>query len=549
VEKIVESIPDASENEKLKLKEIPQCKSKFIFKEIEMSTLIEIVKDLKPKTVPDNINDKILINCFQEINTKLLDVINSCIREGSFPSCWKKSMVVPIEKLKIPKEPQDFRPINILPLCEKILEIVLHNQISKYVEENQILYELQSGFRQSHSCETAAQAVLSSWRKHADEGKVSIVAFLDFKRAFETIDRDRLIGKLKKYGFSESSLRLLKSFLCDRKQFTYVNREKSDDIDVNIGVPQGSVLGPLLFILYINDLPLHMQKVIIKIFADDTLISATADNYAAAAELLNKSLEILYIWLKESKVKLNVSKSKCMIISKSKKQSTKLKNEYVNFPIVIDGDKLELVESMKYLGVIIDENLKFDTHISYVLSKAGTKIGFLGRKGKSLSKRTKNLIYNSIVAPHFDYCASVMWSANEQQIEKLQVLQNQAMRIILNCKKSTPRTELLKRLNWLNIKQKLALNILVLVKKMINGEVPSYLSNEIHYVRGVHEHNTRTNENLYIPTVKSKMCEKSIMQSGFQLYNDLPTDIKNINETSSFKNMCKLYLMNELSVS
>jgi hypothetical protein len=190
-----------------------------------MSELVNIVKNLKSTAVPNNVTLNVHLNILETIQIYLLDIINSGVIDGCYPSVWKTSKVIPIPKVTTPKDLQDFRPINILPLFEKILEIVLQKQILKYLNENSILYEMQSGFRENHSCESAIQYILGNWRKMAENGKVTIAVFLDFKRAFETIDRDLLLCKLKKYGFSECSVKLLSSFLTGRKQMQIVKNQ------------------------------------------------------------------------------------------------------------------------------------------------------------------------------------------------------------------------------------------------------------------------------------------------------------------------------------
>jgi hypothetical protein len=532
------SIPMPDKNDLVLLQEIPQRDVSFEFSPIDETVLLKIVNDLKSKSVPDNMNLNVLLNSIESIKPLLLDTINSAITSGCFPKCWKISEVLPIPKIKNTTNVENHRPINILPLLEKILEIVLSTQITKYIEDKKILCEMQSGFRKSHSCESALQAVLSNWRKQADDGMVTVAVFLDFKRAFETIDRSKLIEKLGKYGFGEGSLQLLNSFLSGRKQYVRVNNKKSDQIDVNIGVPQGSVLGPLLFILYINDLPLHLKNVLINIFADDTLLSASAKTYREAAALLNIALFVVSIWLKANKVKLNVSKTKCLVIAKSTTQLNTLKEEAKNFPIQIEGETIECVDSIKYLGVIIDNLLKFDDHIDYIIKKVATKISYLGRLSRLLSKNTKTLIYNCMVAPHFEYCASVMWGANNVSIAKLQILQHRGMRTILNMRMKTPIVNLFCRLEWLDIKQKIALSIIVLVKKIKNKEVPSYLCEDVQYSNNVHSYKTRKSTDFYIPAINSSFGQKSLFQSGLRLYNTLPNDIKCIENTNMFKKAC-----------
>jgi Reverse transcriptase (RNA-dependent DNA polymerase) len=541
IESIVESIPVVNECNKACLKELNQREQCFSFKQINNQELVNIIKSLKSTAVPDNINLNVVLKTFENIEHLLLNVINSAIMESHYPDSWKISKIIPIPKVKNPKEPQDFRPINILPLCEKVLEIVLHKQMSEYIKEKNILSEMQSGFRKNHSCESAIQIVLAKWRQLIEEGNVVIAVFLDFKRAFETIDRDSLIDKLKKYGFSDDSLKLLKSFLTDRKQYVHVNGKKSNSVDVNIGVPQGSVLGPLLFILYINDLPSNLRDVLIKIFADDTLISASGKTFEQAAYKINTNLEVANEWLKNNKVKLNAEKSKCMVLTKSKKSLTALQPNINDTPINIDGKVLEMVNVIKYLGVMIDNNLKFDDHVSYVIKKAGTKINYLCRISRKLSKKTKILIYNCIISPHFDYCASVLWKTSDENIKQLQYLQNRAMRAILNCNRRSHVEQMLSKLDWLNIKDRIKLNMLILVKKIINGEMPAYLTENVQYINNVHNYDTRGKNDLYISPVKSKFCDKSLFQSGFQMYNNIPCEIKSIQRTKMFKKACISY--------
>jgi len=545
IESISESISDPTESEVALLKDIvPRENEPFKFSPITLPVLVNIIKNLESKAVPDNVTLNLVLRSLESTQDKLLDIINSAIEEGTFPSCWKISKVVPIPKTKHPKFAQEYRPINILPLYEKIFEIVLHMQMTEYVERNNILCNVQSGFRKSHSCETSVQSVLSKWRHDADNGNITIAAFLDFKRAFETIDRKKLIVKLRKYGFGEESLSLVDSFLHDRKQYVYVNNSKSSELEINIGVPQGSVLGPLLFILYINDLPLQMRSVLINIFADDTLMSASAKTYKEAAAILNDDLKIVSIWLRVNKVKLNISKTKCLVVTMSKNKLNKLSTEMKTVPIVIDNEPIEFVEMFKYLGVIIDNHLRFEEHVTYVIKKVATKINFLGRLSRILSKSTKKLIYNCIIAPHFDYCASILWNASNENVKKMQLLQNKGMRTILNCKYDTHIEDMLNKIEWLNVKQKLALDVLVLIKKINNKEVPNYLCEEVKFASDIHNYGTRTATDFYIPAIKSAFGKKSLFQDGLRLYNSLPLDIKNIVKTKLFKTKCKVYMKN-----
>lgn len=159
-----------------------------------------------------------------------------------------------------------------------------------------------------------------------------------------------------------------------------------------------------------------------------------------------------------------------------------------------------------------------------------------------LSLSTKKLIYNCIVSPHFDYCATVLWQTSEENMDKMQVLQNNAMRSILNCRRRASKRFMLRKIGWLDVRQKIELNVCVMIKKILNGEQPSYMSEDVQFARNVHNYPTRNRENFYIPTVFSEFCAKSLSHSGFQFYNNLPDHVKCIEKTNAFKTQCLKYL-------
>jgi exonuclease III len=536
------SIPHVCERERSLIKDVDfkiNNNEMFKFKPIELIKLKKVLDSLnKNKSTPDCITAEVLLNTEKVSLDKLLIIVNTAIETHEFPDSWKTSTIVPIPKIKNPKEPQDCRPVNLLPLYEKILEIILYEQLVEYIEQKNIICENQSGFRKKFSCETALQLVLSKWRSEANKGNITIAVMLDFKRAFETIDREILVQKLKKYGLENGSVRLMESYLNNRKQKTKLNGHISSEILNTLGVPQGSVLGPLLFILYINDICLQLEEVFVNLFADDTLISASAKSYEEACVKINRSLLILNIWLRVNKVKLNVSKSKCMLITQSSVTKNKiLENEDIEY-VNIDGENLEFVDEIKYLGVILDSHLKFNQHILLINKKVGKKINYLARVGKYLSPWTKLLIYKSIIAHHFEYCCTILWETNEENIKKLQLLQNKAMRVILRCHKYTSIKDMLHACCLLSIKQKLALQVLLLVHKIVNNKCPQYLCNDIKFNKDIHHYNTRGSEDITLGKQKSKFYQKSMMVSGFKLFNTLPRQTKCITNEIKFKREC-----------
>lgn len=249
---------------------------------------------------------------------------------------------MPIQKVSGSIDISDHRPINTLPCLERLIESLAYNQFSEYVNINQLLSKNQSGFRAQHSCESTINDVLYDWQMALEDKKVIIAVFLDFKRAFETIDRDIQLQKLKKYGVTDSALNWFASYLDNRRQIVKIGETKSDVLVNNMGVPQGSILGPLLFILYINDIATCLKYSIAKMFADDTLVYIIADNIEEAIFKINSDLSVLYEKLCQNKLKLNVNKTKIMII-------TNKPCDYTNVNIFIGGKKLQIVDEIKYL--------------------------------------------------------------------------------------------------------------------------------------------------------------------------------------------------------
>lgn len=313
-----------------------------------------------------------------------------------------------------PKKIEEYRHINTLPCFEKILEKVAYKQLCAYIMENDILCMEQSGFRNDHSCESALNYVIDDWKIALGNHESIVTVFLDFQKAFETIDRKLMIHKLKAYGIGDLAIQWIESYLSDRTQRVKINNILSNAVYNNIGVPQGSVLGPLLFIIYINDLKNCLLFSKIKFFADDTLIYICSKNTEEASEKLNHDLQKLYKKINQNKLKLNVQKTKLMLISKKKNIDNSTINIYIN------NEKLIPVDQVKYLGVIIDKDLNFKDNCNYVIRKMAHKTNILRRIGKKLNMQQKIYVYKTIVEAHLHYCSSILFLANETDLQRIQ---------------------------------------------------------------------------------------------------------------------------------
>jgi hypothetical protein len=502
------------------------------FSLIEVGYLYHVVKKLANKSgTEEGITVDIMKKVVAVAGTKLCCIFNRSLQEGIVPCEWKQALVIPIPKVRGTKKVEEFRPINKLPIYEKILEIIVHRQLVEYLEDKNLLEECQSGFRARHSCETALQWVVSSWKRSLGEGKMIGVVFLDLRRAFELVNRDILIKKMEWYGIKGVVLSWFKSYLENRTQKVKFNGILSDPIDVKLGVPQGSVLGPLLFLLYINDVTkIINENCELRLFADDALIYTTGYSSIEINENLNEQMAKVDKWLKINRLQLNVNKTKVMLVRGIRKKVSEN-----SIKVKLENSVLEVVSEIKYLGVIIDKNLSFSENINYMGKKIGSKLGVLRRVSVELTPYMRCVVYKTIVAPLFEYCSSIMLSVNDTNLQYLQKLQNKGMRTILRCNNRTRVRDMLEALQFMSVKERIEYNVYILVHKMVNGLCPEYLVNKIEFIGREESMHTRQRGNIYINKCKTSEEQKMLLHDGLKIYNNLPKEIKNEKSLQNFK--------------
>ena len=333
------------------------------FKLLTKDELKTIVFDLANKSSPDEIDMVFYKDNFDILSDQLIHIINRSLECGIVPSSLKVSTIIPVRKVPKTIKAEECRPINMLPAFEKILEKVVYLQFLDFIIKNKILSRYQSGFREGFSCESALQYVINEWKEAKDKGKMTGVIFLDLKRAFETIDRKILLGKLSRYGIGGVVWKWFECYLKNRRQRVRCEQVFSSELPINVGVPQGSILGPLLFVIYINDMSKIFKYCKYHFFADDTIIYIDGNNPGELVGKINYDLELVSKWLETNKLKLNIAKTKGMLISNQ--QNFKLFKD-INQSFNLQGVNLSLVSEIKYLGVIVDCNLNFKSHVDYI---------------------------------------------------------------------------------------------------------------------------------------------------------------------------------------
>ena len=307
-----------------------------------------------------------------------------------------------------------------------------------------------------------------------------------------------------------------------RTQVIKFNDILSSERSVPHGVPQGTVLGPLLFIIFINDLHKCLKHCNIFKFADDTLLTIDGVDFEDTVGKLNEDLTAVVQWLQANSLKLNTDKSAAILFTTSKLRRQQILNAYPNTKVCLDGIELPFQDCTKYLGIQIDYLLNFKTHIDYIKKKIAKKVWYLQRIGRDLSKWSKNIIFNCIIAPHFEYCCTIMFNADKSEISELQKLQNRCMRVILGCDRRTHRVDMLQELNILSVEQKIAYKVLLFIYNLKKGRNSEIFSDFMVLNNDVHQHDTRSKNDFHFSNQNNVSSQKSLFINGLKAFNELP---------------------------
>ena len=306
----------------------------------------------------------------------------------------------------------NYRPISLLPSFSKVFEKIIFNQLYEYFDSHKYFYSSQYGFRKYHSTEHAALESIDKIITDMDKGYIPINIYLDMSKAFDILDHIILIDKLKYYGITGTALDLFISYLSNRKQYVDFKGIKSNTLDIKTSVPQGSILGPLLFIIFINDFSKSSNLFDFIIYADDTSLSSTLNAFDTDTDNINRELEKINIWLNTNKLSLNVNKSKFMIFHCLQRK--------INIPVLRNNDTdIECVENFDLLGITLNQHMNWKTHISKLSNKISRTIGILNRLKYILPLHVKLIIYNSLILSHL-YNGILAWGYEHEKITKLQ---------------------------------------------------------------------------------------------------------------------------------
>ena len=475
----------------------------------------------------------ILRTCAKEISIPLAHLFNLSLRTGKMPTLWKSANITPIHKGDSRELVTNYRSISLLPIPAKCLERIVHSVIYDHVSP--FLSEWQHGFVKGRSCETQLILTHQQWATALDQGRQVDVVFLDFSKAFDKVNHAVLLQKLCNFGISGSLLQWCESYLSNRRQRVVLDGISSSWSDVSSGVPQGSLLGPLFFVIFISDLSeVVLPGSTIALYADDCECSRIIDT-AGDLELFQQDLDSLHRWSVRNFMNFNVKKCKIMKITK--------KIQPLTSSFFLENSELEDVKEFKDLGIITNHHLSWNPHIDHVVSKANRMLGLIKRTCKGLDDpRTLCTLYCSLVRSNLEYC-SVVWSPyTKRNTDKLERVQRRATKFIL--KSDDPYDIRLKKLNLMSLEKRRSLIDVTFLYKVLNGNIDIDISRIREFHSEADRFSLRSTDFL---TLKNKYARTYILKYSFfhriiDQWNQLPLDIRVSDDVNIFKTRVKKFL-------
>ena len=479
---------------------------------------------------PDLIAPILLKEGSEILSIHLTKVFNLSLSSSYYPTIWKQANVVPVFKKGDKTNVSNYRPISLLSCLGKVFEKCVFKHLHNYVVTNQLISPVQSGFTPNDSAVFQLIDLYNSFAKAIDEGKEIRVIFCDISKAFDRVWHKGLLFKLRRMGITGPLLEWLKIYLDQRHQRVVLEGSYSDFLKINAGVPQGSILGPLLFLLFINDIVTEIGSNI-KLFADDTSLYLIVEDPVTAADLMDTDLDKIHTWAETWLVKFNPHKTEELVISR--------KTAPVDHPAVtINNVEVKRVDSHKHLGVIFNNKCTWNQHIEEITSKARKRIHLLQLLKYQLDRRSLQIMYFSYVRPILEY-ADIIWdNCYDYEKESLEKIQIEAGRVVSGATKSCSRAKILFELGWDTLEKRRYIHRMVTFFKMVKNITPQYLRNLVPpSVHQVSQRDLRNNLDLTVPRSRTNLYNKSFIPTATREWNSLSEEIKSSTSLSMFKRM------------
>ena len=503
--------------------------------------IIEISKQLNYSSSSgvDGINPQIGKVAIEAVAYVLADIINCSFLNGIVPDELKIAKVVPLYKNGEKNKISNYRPISVLPYFSKFFEKIMYKRIIDYFSKEKTLSPEQFGFRKQHSTFMALLEMQVKISESMDKNEFALGIFFDLSKAFDTVNHKILLKKLEHCGIRGLAHQWLSHYLRDRTQCVYFDGHQSSYRTIRCGVPQGSILGPLLFLVYINDLPLIANQSKFILFADDSNVFFSDKSAVSLEKRVNSELEMISVWFKANKLSLNIDKTKFILFRSHRKPAP----PYA-LKIVIDNNELLQESSSKFLGVYVDQHLTWNDHILHISKKLSKNISILSRIRHCLPKHILQHLYYTLFFPYLSYC-NISWGSNyPSRLRRLVILQKRAIRITCSLRRLDSTKLAFKENNLLKLADITKFQTGLFMYRYHNKLLPSLFDN--YFIQGVnvHKHYTRTSCNYRAERARTNVKQFSIKCSGPQLWNSLPSTITTELSVNRFKIVLKKYLLN-----
>ena len=492
-------------------------KYRFSFDFLSEDSITKLVNNIKisKSSAMGSLSSRIVKDAFQVCTPELTDIFNICLDVGIFPASWGVGEITPIPKMNVlSKQPGDWRPITQIKLPSKLLERCIHTQLYAFFDEHYLFPE-QHGFRPIKSTSTAVFDMLKKSYKFWNDKLYQTCVFIDFSKAFDCIDHNILISKLTLYGLDPSAIAFITSYFESRKQRTIIDGHTSNTSKVTYGTAQGSILGPLIFIIYVNDLFLEIvNKENIIMYADDTLLMSSSSDINESVSKCQSMLDAIIKWCDKNKLTVNIKKTKCMFINSL--------NQTPNVVPMIKGNSLDVIKHFEYLGMQIDDKLQMNRHVENMYKKARCKLGILYKIRRFIGYQTSILLYKVMIRPHLEYGDFIVGTANQNFINKLDRLQDKAVRLA-EYRTYENRQDISYLMNVLGIeKLEIRRNRSLLNLMYTESKIPSNIEESRDYMI------LRSTKKVKMKSDFTKLTkiQRSPYYRGLKLWNSLPENVQ-----------------------
>lgn len=507
---------------KIHFPEIHNDKS-LLLKDCTKNELYKIICSLKksPSAGEDNITARDIQFVYPIIEDMLTDLINKCLKNGGFPKSCKTSKIVPIFKKGCREDAGNYRPIAVVSVFSKIIEKILKRRLMSFLGISRQQY----GFQEHSSTLGATIDLFESILRKLENGEYVVAVLIDLQKAFDTVDHRLLLQKLYNFGIQGPAFKLIESFLDNRLQYTCVDSCASSKETVKTGVPQGSVLGPLLYLLYVESLSIAGLKAEHFMFADDTMLLYSDNDQKKLERLINNDLDRFYNWLCANKLSINEEKTNYLRFQQKNKKTAPLNLKINNKPIYE-------VFTCKYLGLNIDAKLSWDKHIDAISKKLRGLIGATRNFNSYLDSKSKNMLYFTHIQSVLSYLIAIWSNTSQANLNRVQRLQNKAVKFIYNLDFHTPSKDLYCGVNILPIKKLKQLECCKLIYKIKNDLLKCNVDLKLNSSK--HCYNTRIASDIALHKARTNKGLIAPIQVGSKMYNELPKDIKNTQQYDLF---------------